>query len=90
MAAVREAMRDKSLSQLEVGAVSAVAVGATWTASRLADEGYDTDPGCAMCGAGARDTLFHRAWECPCSEHLRERLPGGLVQRALEAGPTSV
>ena len=89
METVVEASRDKSLTAREAGAVGAVAVDATWPASRMAAAGYDVDPNCAMCDSGLPDTLFHRAWVCCCSEHLRALLPDGLVRRAIAAGPSS-
>eukprot|EP00973_Karenia_brevis_P056516 7861224-Karenia_brevis.AAC.1 len=45
-----------------------------------------------MCNTGAKDTVFHRAWECQCSEVVQARVAHAdqsLIAEALQAGPDS-
>ena len=86
-APVARTLRSAYLSAKQKGAVRAVVTDALWTDDRLAAEGYDVDPCCKLCSTGARDTVWHRAWECPATQDLRTAEPD-LVVRALAAGPS--
>ena len=49
--------------------VRAYVTQAVWSQSRLHSCGYDVAPACIHCGA--RDTLYHRLWECGFTESPR-------------------
>ena len=77
------------LTPLEAGTLAAVACGAVWTERRRCDAGYTQSPLCPLCQQ-EDDSLWHRAWRCPCSSEVRRRwATDDQIRRAVEAGPTS-
>jgi len=69
-----------------------IAANAFWTRDRLAMAGYDVEPWCPLCSTGARDTIHHRAWVCPCAGAVRAREAHAspeLIREAVAAGEGS-
>ena len=86
---LQQVLKDRSLSELEKGALAAVACDAVWTRERLFQAGLAEDSRCEFCGLV--DSMHHRAWVCPHSEEVRRaRATPQQIRRAQEAGPSAL
>ena len=83
-AAVQRVLAGKKLTEVEKGSLRAVVCSAVWPAARLAAAGYATSAQCTRCGK-AKDTIFHRVWECESTADLRVG-HDQLVKEAKEQG----
>ena len=54
--------------------LTAIAADAVWTKERLHRHGLASSPSCIRCSSGDPDTTHHRAWVCPASTDIRERI----------------
>ena len=88
VAAVTRVLGSKTrpLRALQAGCLRAVAAGAVWPQGRLADEGYAVEEECVLCRKH-RDSLWHRWWQCPATQHLR--LDENLVPKATRLRATA-
>ena len=87
--AIRQAVRDKSLTPLEAGSLVSVATDAVWPRQRLFDAGLASEPTCIRCGR-MPDATHHRAWTCPETEQLRTQIATAAQIRAACTAPNSL
>ena len=88
---VREclSLRSKKFTALQKARIRAFSTEAFMTAARAESLGYLIEPDCVHCGA--RDTIFHRIWECPFGPAAKDRqnlVEPEVIEAALSAKAT--
>ena len=80
-------VHNKSLSAFQAGTLASFLCQCIWTRTRLQSAGYQVDSTlCPRCGLKA-DTVFHRLWECSCTEDHRKHAFESFELEAIRDSP---
>ena len=88
--AVTGLLRKSKVKSAVKGGLTAIATDAVWTKDRLHRHGLAPTPVCHRCDRGDSNTTHHRAWVCPASAAIRERVATGEQRARARRAPNSL